>query len=311
MVIKRIEWLDELRGIAIFLVVLGHVCQFGFSVETYSLLFRIIYSFHMPLFFFISGYARGLSEKNINIGVLARQLLLPFVTWAIIKSIVERDISLSRCLWVIQNPASGGLWFLWVLFFISIITCFIKEKFGSWISFLVCNVFLVVISFISHGQFGTWEMAVYFPYFVIGLSIRKIETFINRNFADINTVVLALLSLVLIYIRITFTQLDVYSSYPIDIAISLFICLFLYLFFERYTNHIGNYMSKVGQCTLGIYATHFYVLFVSRYLSNHFGYSYGDGLAILISIPVLFLSYIITKYIQYFQWSRFLLLGKK
>ena len=53
----RIHYLDSLKAILILLVVLGHAVQFN-DTEHYanSILFRFIYSFHMPLFFFISGY---------------------------------------------------------------------------------------------------------------------------------------------------------------------------------------------------------------------------------------------------------------
>lgn len=46
---KRIEWLDSLRGLALFFVVLGHAWALPFWGKT------LIYSFHMPLFFAISG----------------------------------------------------------------------------------------------------------------------------------------------------------------------------------------------------------------------------------------------------------------
>jgi polysaccharide biosynthesis protein PslL len=49
---KRIEYLDIAKGIGILLVVLGHN-----DFEVISLFVqRLIYSFHMPLFFFLSGY---------------------------------------------------------------------------------------------------------------------------------------------------------------------------------------------------------------------------------------------------------------
>jgi len=49
---KRIEYLDIAKGIGILLVVLGHN-----DFEALSLfIHQVIYSFHMPLFFFLSGY---------------------------------------------------------------------------------------------------------------------------------------------------------------------------------------------------------------------------------------------------------------
>jgi fucose 4-O-acetylase-like acetyltransferase len=49
---KRIEYLDVARGIGILLVVLGHN-DFGAISAFFH---RVIYSFHIPLFFFLSGY---------------------------------------------------------------------------------------------------------------------------------------------------------------------------------------------------------------------------------------------------------------
>ncbi|GJQ52462.1 MAG: hypothetical protein HKUEN02_13090 [Anaerolineaceae bacterium] len=49
---KRIEYIDIARGIGILLVVLAHN-DFGF-ISQYG--YEVIYSFHMPLFFLLSGY---------------------------------------------------------------------------------------------------------------------------------------------------------------------------------------------------------------------------------------------------------------
>ena len=49
---QRIEYLDIARGIGILLVVLGHN-DFGAISPFFH---QVIYSFHIPLFFFLSGY---------------------------------------------------------------------------------------------------------------------------------------------------------------------------------------------------------------------------------------------------------------
>ncbi|MCD4694754.1 MAG: acyltransferase family protein, partial [Bacteroidales bacterium] len=46
---QRFEWIDIAKGIGILLVVYGH-CQPPPLIE------KFVYAFHMPLFFFISGF---------------------------------------------------------------------------------------------------------------------------------------------------------------------------------------------------------------------------------------------------------------
>ncbi|MBM6955334.1 acyltransferase family protein [Limosilactobacillus coleohominis] len=50
---KRIEWVDIAKGIAIILMVVGH------EIPTGDIWYRLIFSFHMPLFFILSGFTSG------------------------------------------------------------------------------------------------------------------------------------------------------------------------------------------------------------------------------------------------------------
>lgn len=63
MSIMRLKYLDFIKGFAILLVVLGHVIQFSDNSFDNNILFRYIYSFHMPLFMFTSGFA-SCKQKN-------------------------------------------------------------------------------------------------------------------------------------------------------------------------------------------------------------------------------------------------------
>ena len=80
---RRIESFDVLKGIAILMVVMGHVITYGVYRIDSSVVFRLIGTVHMPLFFFISGYFT-VREKE---GALAlpglwkrfRHLIIPMV----------------------------------------------------------------------------------------------------------------------------------------------------------------------------------------------------------------------------------------
>ena len=56
MISKRIEELDVLKGVAIICVVIGHVHLFAPPQgDSEDWTYKVIYSFHMPLFMTISG----------------------------------------------------------------------------------------------------------------------------------------------------------------------------------------------------------------------------------------------------------------
>ena len=59
---KRLDYLDLAKGIGILIVMLGHFPFYGephISIQLYD----FIFSFHMPLFFIITGIIFGYSRK--------------------------------------------------------------------------------------------------------------------------------------------------------------------------------------------------------------------------------------------------------
>ena len=62
---ERLSFIDSLKGFAIFLVVMGHVIEWQFADHEQAIhggspqvaiWWHFIYSFHMPLFMFLSGF---------------------------------------------------------------------------------------------------------------------------------------------------------------------------------------------------------------------------------------------------------------
>lgn len=81
---KRFEYLDIAKGVGILLVVWGHILLVGPS-------HRVIYAFHMPLFFLISGmlFKREKFNSIIDfIGKRAKRLLIPFAIYSIVTWLI-------------------------------------------------------------------------------------------------------------------------------------------------------------------------------------------------------------------------------
>ena len=136
----RNNLLDFSRGVAILLVVTGHLIQSRFSNFDDQLIFRMIYSFHMPLFAFLSGAAAvgWVKEYDINSGVkialkqsLKRtnkaifSLLLPFASWTLINYFISaQQQPLLFYVWDVFQHPDISLWFLpcifWCILYVSV-----------------------------------------------------------------------------------------------------------------------------------------------------------------------------------------------
>lgn len=68
---SRLPWLDMARGIAMLFIIIGH-CD-GIP----QILRHVIFSFHVPLFFILSGYVYKKKEKSIRKDL--KQLIIPYI----------------------------------------------------------------------------------------------------------------------------------------------------------------------------------------------------------------------------------------
>lgn len=80
----RFQWIDALKGFGIMLVVLAHH-SLPIALDTY------IFSFHMPLFFFISGFLFDFGKYTESAGNFVkgrfRSLIVPYFCFAVITCI--------------------------------------------------------------------------------------------------------------------------------------------------------------------------------------------------------------------------------
>ena len=78
----RLHYIDNLKGVLILLVVLGHCIQCTDLDFDHNAVFRYIYSFHMPLFMCVSGFVSYKPDiKWQTVQKRFRQLIIPFLAW--------------------------------------------------------------------------------------------------------------------------------------------------------------------------------------------------------------------------------------
>ena len=80
---KRLNYIDVARAFAIIFIVLGHTLVHS---ENCSLIFKFLYSFHVVLFFILSGYTfRIKNESYVNfIKNKFIRIMIPYFVWALL-----------------------------------------------------------------------------------------------------------------------------------------------------------------------------------------------------------------------------------
>lgn len=73
MQLQRLEWIDITKGFAIILMVFGH-SSIPKSISNY------IWSFHMPLFFIISGFLYNASKYKSPLSLIKKKILYTYYT---------------------------------------------------------------------------------------------------------------------------------------------------------------------------------------------------------------------------------------
>ena len=104
---KRVQYIDIARGIAIILMVVGHVLDRGWKRN-------VIFSFHMPLFIIISGMFYKEKSLRETVKNIIFKLILPYLICTLILQIFTcTDIRLiGNCIvdWFKQIAFSYSYW---------------------------------------------------------------------------------------------------------------------------------------------------------------------------------------------------------
>lgn len=171
---KRLNYMDIMKGLAIIMVAMGHIGTHGG---------KLIYMFHMPLFFFISGYFYKESYTNVPIELLKKRsktLYLTFIKYEIIFVLLHNlfykinfynssaDIPQKAytyanfCSNIVHVLVFDGtelllspLWFLTSLFIVTILFCFISYIVNKTLKLKEIFRAVIIIFLVIIGRFLT------------------------------------------------------------------------------------------------------------------------------------------------------------
>ena len=188
----RYPEIDIARGLGIILVVLGHALkQTGKTAGIYQILITVIYSFHMPFFFILSGFtAVSILEMNkmqdkINwIKKRASRLLVPYFVIGLlyipVKVILSQyalkpyRLSDAWRLLIGENP-NTALWYLYILFWIGVLAVLmLTERTIAAAVPVTMIISFLAYSFAPAGSSTLMHVRIlrYFFFFVLGIMWR-------------------------------------------------------------------------------------------------------------------------------------------
>lgn len=275
---KRIGYIDALRGLTMILVVFSHL-----YIPNHSVINLLFINFRMPLFFFISGLISMRVEQTWDgaelrrrLGSKARTLLLPILFFGLLYTAV-RGLSLEAFL---INKHKLGFWFTLVLFEMLSIYYVVRyavarrdanHRLGRAVAYMLVGA--VAVSFLWSERWMTSAVPSllslscllrYLPFFAFGLFAgyhRKVfDAAVDRTDVYVGALVL-------------FGVLS-WANIRWDGGIDVILCLavgiagivMMYGTFRRLAGYfedntlVGRCMQYVGRHTLEVYVLHYFLL---------------------------------------------------
>lgn len=324
---KRDATIDIAKGIGIYLVCLGHT-------TSNEVLLKWMYSFHMPLFFFLSGIFHSQAENYFEFfKKKTKSLLVPYLFFAttlfLFFLLISRKIGFSagESLSVKENfigifigtdikgfsqvSWGGQLWFLLALFLVVNIMYFIKKL--SLKTQILVNILMILFNFYLSKKIDFYlpwcflTVLVAFNFYWFGNYFRN--DILNRKNIS-NLILLSLLIINLITSHLN-GKVDMWGN-SYGNLILFFIgaysgILFLIFFIKKFILN-NKFLEYIGKNSIIILAFHnrirtltrvFFVYFLGREIPNgniifDLVYSWWE---ILLCIPIIV---ILNKYFPFF-----------
>ncbi len=280
---SRLEKWDILKFILIFLVVLGHIADFSTRSNEYMrTLYLAIYTFHMPLFIFVSGLfaKKTVNEKRKDriFGYLVMYFVLKFINFLYFW------ISAGKTSFSVFTE-TGLPWFMLALFAHSLITIAVKDFSPKYVM-----VFGVLVACLAgydkniNSFLALSRIIVFFPFYYAGylFDTKKIETHCRKALPKtLSVIIITAFVLTAVFFGeryywlrplVTganpFASLNTCEEYGFLIrlgyyAVAAALCYAVIVLTPSKTP-LGI-AAKIGRRTLPVYAFHYIILYVLYY----------------------------------------------
>lgn len=276
----RINKYDNIKGIAIILIVLGHYLVINDNVNGFNsiaFLKNILFIIHLPLFFFVAGY---FSKIGPNEPIKAcKRILIPYILFCIIMRICFTILSKTPTTEPIIIISEYGLWFLISLFTMKISLPIIDKLKYPILTSIALGLAIGFLD-IPPGLLGISRTFTYLPVFLTGFYFNTYkEKYISNNnrFKEIAnskakitflTVIIAIAILSMAYIcpinfiryisSYNLTNLD-FIKEIIGRLILIMLQIGIVLLANRLITNRKTIITKIGINSMAVYLLHLFI----------------------------------------------------
>lgn len=305
---NRLPFFDNARLVLIFLVVLGHIIQpFASDSQLINSIYAFIYIFHMPMFIMLAGFFAKGSGKPEYILNLAKKLLLPYLMFQGLYTLLYFLLGREEWYKGILHP-QWALWFLISLFFWHILLVLFK-RIPAAASLLLAVFTGLAAGYVDLSEYGLSlsRTLVFFPFFLAGyfMTTEHVQLIKTKGLRIAGIIFMpALFTFIYLFINVDVT-LDTdwlsgavaYSRLEAEMSggvirfiIYLLAALLIVSIIALIPSRNFGWLTKIGEKTLYVYLLHGFIIQPLREFEilwyNHW---YDAFLFVLISALIVLL----------------------
>lgn len=261
----RLLYIDVLKGLAILMVIMGHLAIYVFGITPSELVWSIIYSCHVPLFMFLSGYVLSKTPDfhkalKRTFAYLCPAIVVGGGCWFNGNKFID----------FFTGEYKGGYWFLfvlalfnWLLYLIGKCSDKLSLKYldvilggGLWLT-------IIVLCFVLGGSGAKMTSfslcSLHWPYFIGGYLLRKYN--ILEKTATHHDIIM-IVCLVVYVLLMSMATKGLYFPFQgmIKAFMAIGVLLLLTVNMDFSSNEKNLRMVSLGTWTLDIYIFHYFFL---------------------------------------------------
>lgn len=298
----RIDWIDALKGFAILSVVVGHCVTDSISSQTFpeyaallQMMYDAIYSFHMPLFFMISGYVFYLTKSYRKWKTKVLDFSIVYVIWSTLMCFskymmsgdVNHPVTIIDLVSIVYKPIMI-YWYLYVLIILyAIVSCLRWER-VSWRLWSISAVAAIAVKTMQLDTGILNNIIYHMCYFLAGGVL--LQTGLLQKLKLKHVAFLSVLVLMNCIFYFSWTPAAVWVVVWKKFLIANCLSLLCFWMFSRLS--VNAVLRVMGVNTLQIYVMHCFFTGGLRVLFKHMhtgsiGLYFISAIALGILIPIL------------------------